>query len=171
MSGAIVAKAINDSIGTGDFKGLNAILHEELTQFNETLNDTLVEYINELKSHDAKGLRASDKVSWVLRSYGDSQPNPLTVNYDGVVKVQAIERQSRGNYTFAVSLNGASKNIVLTKQNEESDVSDAEGGIYLSVKAGDVLSATASAPSASPTGGWQVVVMAEVYDYSGIRES
>jgi hypothetical protein len=171
MSGAIVAKSINDSLGTNNFKGLNTILHEELTQFNETLSETLVEYINELKSHDAKGLRASDKVSWVLLSYGDSQPNPLTVNYDGVVKVQAIERQSRGDYTFAVSLNGALKNIVLTKQNEELNVSDAEGCIYLSVKEGDVLSAKATGKSPPSTGGWQVVVMAEVYDFSGIRES
>lgn len=171
MSGAIIAKSINDSLGTNDFKGLNTILHEELTQFNETLNDTLVEFIDKLKAHDAKGLRASDKACWVLRSYGDSQGTPLTVNYDGVVRVDAIERKSRGDYTFSVSLNGATKNIVLTKQNEESNVSDATGSIYLSVRAGDVLSASVSGHSPSSTGGWQVVVMAEVYDFSGIRES
>lgn len=81
MSNAIVAKAINDSIGTQDFKGLNTILDEHLNKLDEILQRNA----NDIKD----ALTSIEALTNPIYSYKDG---------DGIIDVLTIETSTDGEY-------------------------------------------------------------------------
>jgi hypothetical protein len=181
MSGAIIAKSINDSIGTPDFKGLNSIIDEQLTRFNRNLNDTLVDFVERLKTQQAKGLRASDKIYWVFnngfaRVQGSAWKQigeTLVINYDGSIAISAkIEVDGRARVVAQAQLNGTPITI-LDKSNPDYSKIEIEGSETIKVKAGDVLKVGGYAFSMDSTdqlgaSSFNFRILAETMDISGI---
>jgi hypothetical protein len=102
MSNAIVAKAINDSIGTQDFKGLNTILDEQLTRWDELFDDKLQKF-----NEAIEGLNPLTNVIYVpsmnnvlynrsvSATYtGDKVIAKLFFRYAGSVYIRATEYES-----------------------------------------------------------------------------
>lgn len=181
MSGAIVAKSINDSIGTPEFKGLNSIIDEQLTRFNRNLNDTLVDFVEKLKTQQAKGLRASDKTYWVFNNgFAHVQGREwkqigetLVINYDGSIAITArIQVNHRTGAVAQAQLNGTPITILNESNLDNKDI-EIGGSETIKVKAGDVLKVggyTFSVEGTDQIGSsyFNFRILAETMDISGI---
>ena len=72
---AIVAKAVNDSIGTQDFKGLNTILEEQLDKFVSSM-------IEELPKSIEDSIKGSAIPFYVATDYADESSNGSFIKHN-----------------------------------------------------------------------------------------
>lgn len=98
---AIVAKAINDSLGTDTFEGLNTILKNALSNFNEETSEILNDFSNKIeeaiRSGISTGLVADDEnIYWNFTpdfahkdlSIGEYLSRPIKFYTDGSIRVK-----------------------------------------------------------------------------------
>lgn len=139
MSGAIVAKALNSSIGTSQFKGFDEIIKAELGKNNEILERVLTDYANKslckgyaiaeeplfylLKDHSAE-LRFASNSEFELG-------NSIVFNCNGFIAVKCPNRNSYGS--IRIKLNNEVVDTVYLEQTGEF-------GIELQIHKGDRLS-------------------------------
>lgn len=133
MSGAIVAKALNSTMGTADFKGLDEIIKTALSESNEVIETALSEnnavlqsLVDEYKNIMVKDLVASDDPLYYIISNNTipfsfssyiSMPiaNEIIFNTNGSIKVSGEMRAdidssnsetASGKIAFVLKLNG-----------------------------------------------------------------
>ena len=135
---AIVAKALNSTIGTGNFKGFDQVIKEVLEENNTNIERILTDFTTKM---NAKGLVASDNLYYYLwkGNFGHSEGydnggtvpvgDSITFNCNGSVNIGYSATSSKGN--FRVYLNDVFA-FGISPTNEEKVN-------YLKINAGDVL--------------------------------
>ena len=124
MSDALVAKALNDTLGTPEFKGLNTILDRQLGAFNEKFSTTLDDFNSVLKAtlddfaakEVGRALKISENLYWkepVELEYERNDSTPVTLfpfvlrfNLDGWVNLAIQTYGQHGKLYVNIYKNG-----------------------------------------------------------------
>lgn len=122
MSNAIVAKAINDSLGTENFKGLNTILEEQLNSWSELFDEKLQHFDNTMETLGAIAdfsYRPSDdielfKIDVEREGYGSSDVNEriatanIYIEHGGILSITL----SKGEIEFDKDVYSSESNMI-----------------------------------------------------------
>lgn len=176
MSGAIVAKAINETIGTPEFKGLDRVLAELLKQNNDNIERILTDFTSNL---EAKGLLASEDVLYIaaegggytqVGGYEENVISDITFRTKGSIRIGVVLSGSlmdTRNMYFTIELN--EKLIYSTAEKKSDYISSA-----IKIKKGDVLKANirhTTNTTESGTLSYKITINAKEVNLTGIEDN
>lgn len=177
MSGAIVAKAINETIGTPEFKGLDRVLAELLQQNNDNIERILTDFTANL---EAKGLVASDDVLYVaaqqktrhtqVGAYEEKVISNITFRTKGSIKVGVnyiVSVFETERMELKITLNN--ETIYSGRKTESNYISE-----IIKIKKGDVFKAILRHTANTTEGGnigYTITINAKDVNLTGIEEN
>ena len=157
---ALVARAINDSLGTSDFKGLNSIIQETLDNFTNDFSNKVGDTIRGAISN---GVVASENELFVI-DIGNNTVLGSSYAYIG----EPITFRCKGSYVkLAVGYYNSDLVSVVWEKNGKS-VYDRLGGIpnFLKVSYGDTIRVKVKATGATTEYCPKLSICADVVDLS-----
>jgi hypothetical protein len=178
---AIVAKAINDSIGTEDFEGLNTILKGHLDEFSSSIESSIEKLVEELPPKVEGAVMSS--ASTILCPGSDLL---YDVGLEAGLKTYKSPSQIGREITF--KCNGAIRvnfefydssvydGIVYLKKNEEKTIIYKNGtyvpnGIIVPIVNGDKISFVVEGESGASANLEELKIMATVIPNAGLMFS